>query len=611
MIHLGRLFLLAQLLVVFAAATLAHAAATPVGGWSPAPLPLGAKPLPGPLFAAGDGQIAWMLLPAIQPGSDSLREFSIATHLTNQRNGDSDLWLPLNGEMDAFQPLPQCVAISDPDQPLVNARGRLYVFFPEGQVSSFNVTDGQRATEASVPEGYLPIAAAGMPDGLYLLTRGPANTTTATSNAATTASTPATTTTATAETHPASDAWVLWHYHDRMWMPAATIGRLGASGEPSSAALIRLVRSYDKLVMIWCEPWAYGGTAGGGKGATIAPPALNVRMITPGASSATIGPIQSIPLPQLPRTFFAATLAPQAMVLWPVEKDHSGGPVQLEGGVFNADGEFVPGLTLPLDKNAQRINVETDLTIAPIGNVLGVFFSDNVPDHPSTVHSMAFTRAGVALPALTSTVIPMTSGRRDTPFYSSLALIIIITLLAASLWQYQYRPGGSAAMKKKQLHVARVTKRIVAMLIDFGISVIVVLVISQLINGTSDQDALDTIQRWFEQWINWQTMINSPDLLLVIALYTVSVTIGELIGGRSIGKAVMHLKVVTMDGNPPPVGAILIRNVIRIFEMTTGILLIFMLINENRQRLGDLFARTIVIDTSVAPTPPKQKPRQS
>jgi uncharacterized RDD family membrane protein YckC len=66
--------------------------------------------------------------------------------------------------------------------------------------------------------------------------------------------------------------------------------------------------------------------------------------------------------------------------------------------------------------------------------------------------------------------------------------------------------------------------------------------------------------------------------------------------GQSIGKKLLKIKVIRMDGTEPTLGNYVIRWITRIFEMNGifGLSLIVILINGKGQRLGDLAAGTTV-----------------
>lgn len=68
--------------------------------------------------------------------------------------------------------------------------------------------------------------------------------------------------------------------------------------------------------------------------------------------------------------------------------------------------------------------------------------------------------------------------------------------------------------------------------------------------------------------------------------------------GRTVGKAVMRIAVVSVDGTPVTFLAAVIRNVIRVVDLLPGAYFVGMvsvLVTERNQRLGDLAAGTIVV----------------
>ena len=69
--------------------------------------------------------------------------------------------------------------------------------------------------------------------------------------------------------------------------------------------------------------------------------------------------------------------------------------------------------------------------------------------------------------------------------------------------------------------------------------------------------------------------------------------------GQSIGKASLKIRVVKLDGSEPDLGSLLIRWLLRLLDITFtsgGLAIIMILLNKNGQRLGDLAAKTCVID---------------
>jgi uncharacterized RDD family membrane protein YckC len=100
--------------------------------------------------------------------------------------------------------------------------------------------------------------------------------------------------------------------------------------------------------------------------------------------------------------------------------------------------------------------------------------------------------------------------------------------------------------------------------------------------------------------------------ILWMVSYIAYCTIMEWRLGATLGKKLLGLKTVGDDGRRPGLREVFLRNLVKIVELTWPIglpLLMFLpVINRNRQRLGDLLARTAVAEGSPIPTaPPPQE----
>lgn len=69
-------------------------------------------------------------------------------------------------------------------------------------------------------------------------------------------------------------------------------------------------------------------------------------------------------------------------------------------------------------------------------------------------------------------------------------------------------------------------------------------------------------------------------------------------GGRSFGKWVLDLRVVSHSGGKASVGALLVRNMVRLLDTIVGVWL--MLLDPLSRRLGDRLAGTLVVHASAA-----------
>ena len=81
-------------------------------------------------------------------------------------------------------------------------------------------------------------------------------------------------------------------------------------------------------------------------------------------------------------------------------------------------------------------------------------------------------------------------------------------------------------------------------------------------------------------------------------LWLIYFTYFEGTSGQTIGKSLIHIRVVKEDGSRCDPGSALVRNILRIvdhlpFLYLLGIILIAA--TDKKQRLGDMLAKTIVI----------------
>src|SRR5438874_340782 len=82
-----------------------------------------------------------------------------------------------------------------------------------------------------------------------------------------------------------------------------------------------------------------------------------------------------------------------------------------------------------------------------------------------------------------------------------------------------------------------------------------------------------------------------------VGVYFVHITIAEMLsGGRSLGKWITGLRVVSLDGTTPQHSQLLARNALRLIDLVlAGIPLLSILQSPLRQRVGDMMAGTIVV----------------
>ena len=101
----------------------------------------------------------------------------------------------------------------------------------------------------------------------------------------------------------------------------------------------------------------------------------------------------------------------------------------------------------------------------------------------------------------------------------------------------------------------------------------------------------------------------SPDSFMYMgistAVYIAYTALSEAFFGRTPGKMLLGLYVVRLDGLKASIGALLLRNILRVLDMWLSIfalVLIFFL--PLRQRVGDLAAGTMVVIRTKQPPAP-------
>ncbi len=100
---------------------------------------------------------------------------------------------------------------------------------------------------------------------------------------------------------------------------------------------------------------------------------------------------------------------------------------------------------------------------------------------------------------------------------------------------------------------------------------------------------------------------NNAFAAVIIALYLPLLLYHPLMEllhhGQSIGKTVMHTKVVNVDGTSPTLGGYLLRFILFPIDYALGLGLVSIILTQRAQRLGDLAAGTMVVKTKAAYIP--------
>lgn len=136
---------------------------------------------------------------------------------------------------------------------------------------------------------------------------------------------------------------------------------------------------------------------------------------------------------------------------------------------------------------------------------------------------------------------------------------------------------------------ASLGERILAYLLDLVIWIAYSVVLSIILNLTDFDSLLSGMD-------NWSVMTIYTILYLPVIFY--ALVMESLLEGQTVGKKVMKIKVIKIDGYQAGFGDYLIRWIFRLIEVTppfSFISVIAMMVNKKTQRLGDVAAGTAVI----------------
>ena len=215
-------------------------------------------------------------------------------------------------------------------------------------------------------------------------------------------------------------------------------------------------------------------------------------------------------------------------------------------------------------------------------------------------------------------VVGLGPGRKASMSWQAQSMIAFVLLGAPLLFAF-LRRGDSmtrSAELPAQYAIAGYWRRLASFVIDLA------------------PIAIATNRLWmspFDEWLAAYHEIQneggpvpalSDELLIAWALccaaFSAYCTLCEALFGRTPGKAVVRCRVVDEAGGRCGFAPILIRNLVRMIELFPLFQLwptfILMLFTRNRQRLGDLLARTIVVQhvplSQVQNMPPGNEPQQ-
>lgn len=166
--------------------------------------------------------------------------------------------------------------------------------------------------------------------------------------------------------------------------------------------------------------------------------------------------------------------------------------------------------------------------------------------------------------------------------------IILVVLIPLVL--FRAKPASKPFSLPQQLRPGHLGKRLAAAMVDLMPFLIVGVLIAYP-EALSNPDALRATPQPDEAFYG---------SLAGLAAYVVYCIIMEMRTGATLGKRLMHLRVVGDEGAPPGPREAAMRNLLKLLEFSSVLLLpLFLLpplVTRYRQRLGDMIARTAVVD---------------
>jgi uncharacterized RDD family membrane protein YckC len=179
-----------------------------------------------------------------------------------------------------------------------------------------------------------------------------------------------------------------------------------------------------------------------------------------------------------------------------------------------------------------------------------------------------------AVPSVKPPVIPM------MPWIGGDAIMVLLAALAALRQRKLSESETSVDRGDAKPRLAPLGVRVVAGLVDLA----PILAVVALVQPANAANPLLGMGKSLGELL-W----------LSLTAYVLHTLVAELICGQSIGKMVFGLRVVDVKGDAPSPGAIVLRNLLRVADVTLGLPLLIVFMTPLRQRVGDLIAGTVVI----------------
>lgn len=251
-----------------------------------------------------------------------------------------------------------------------------------------------------------------------------------------------------------------------------------------------------------------------------------------------------------------------------------------------------PGFLWPTDWPQDRVvalqlpdgrNATSERAVATAGGRVSLLFTDK-----DKLYEQQYKASGSPLGEAGEISTPTDSHQGEGDNWMQLGVMLLLTFV---LFNSLRRRGQIQETMRfvEALNLAPLRRRFLAGLVDLTPVFVVSIILGVRFRGVADPMTLLNEPTWV--WCN----------LAANALYILHTMAGELLFGRSLGKWMFGLRVVSLTGERAGGGAIVVRNVLRIIDlMAVFVTLTLIPYSPLRQRIGDLAAGTLVVRDQAA-----------
>ena len=217
-----------------------------------------------------------------------------------------------------------------------------------------------------------------------------------------------------------------------------------------------------------------------------------------------------------------------------------------------------------------------------------------------------FARIGAA-PAeptvLINAIVTTSETRKGVDVAIQILTFAVLIIVLATMFVFRRGSMVSPAVLPPGYVLALNLQRLIAWAIDFFPFTF----LAATTTGVSWSDGFSTLAGW---GISPDPDAGMPDVLVLewwamsVICYTLYMLVMELLTRRSIGKTLAGVRLMTERGRRPSAGQVFVRNIVRLIELMPQfwIFAIVVVLSRNKQRVGDILARTVVVRQVRRPT---------